>query len=341
MSQLNAHAHRTKQILTVSLLIAGIITALLCSLCLGNQNITIAQLIAALDGEADKAISLSIFNIRLPRTMAGIGCGICLAVAGCLLQRITRNPLADTGILGINGTAALAVVLLLLTYQKRGLAPLSLISIAAITGALLGGFLLLYLTWSRKPKSPTAIILVGIALSASTYAIAQTIILILDPSLIRWLTAWQLGTLSGMRTTPSLCILTFGILACPIALLLFNDLRVYQIGDDSAHSLGINIFTLRNKVIIFSTVLAAAAVAWCGPFGFVGFLSPHIARQCVGHGIKIQLAVSALVGALILLSSDFLGRIILSGNEIPAGALLGAIGGPAFLFALSKWQRQL
>lgn len=327
----------THYLIRFGLLILVIVVTSIFSLCVGNTWISPKDLWRVWIVSENDSTRIAIELVRLPRLLAALGGGACLAISGALLQRLTRNPLADPGLLGLNGGATLAVIGILISYSRRELAPPWILPFAAIAGALATASLIAFLVWGRRSRNPATILLIGVAIGAGTGAIAQSLAVIMDRNLLRWLVTWQSGTIAGMSFTPSIILICAACIGLILALPLSSNLNVLGLGDDLSMALGVDLEGLRRRTLLLSAVLGAVAVAWCGGLAFVGFLAPHLSRVLIGGAARRELCGAAICGALILLLADTFGRVVIPGNELPAGALLGVIGVPVFILLLARW----
>jgi iron complex transport system permease protein len=307
------------------------------ALCVGQTWISPLSLWKILVIGENDSVSVALDLVRIPRLLAALGGGACLAVSGALLQRLTRNPLVDPGLLGINSGATLAVVLMLISYSHRNLAPPWILPIAAVAGAFVTAAFIAFLVWGRRSRNPATILLIGVAIGAGTSAIAQSLAVVMDRNLLRWMVAWQTGTLSGVSLTPGIIMLVAVFIGILLAFFLAPQLEVSGLGDDLSMALGVDLERLRRRTLLLAAFLGAIPVAWCGGIVFVGFLAPHMSRMLMGGAARTEFLGAALCGAFLVLATDTFGRTVLPGNELPAGALLGMIGVPVFLISLSRW----
>ncbi|MEB4613877.1 iron chelate uptake ABC transporter family permease subunit, partial [Leucobacter sp. M11] len=322
----------------LGLLTAGIIAIALlsaASLAIGSKAIpldTVLDAFFAPDGSADHHI---VTATRLPRTLIAISAGAALAVAGALIQALTRNPLADPGILGVNAGAALFVVL--------GMAAFGTASIAhtvwfAFAGALVTtvGVALIGAAGKRGPD-PVRFTLAGVALGAVLTGITNGIML-LDPATFDQMRTWSAGSLLGRDGTVLAAVAPFLLVGGLLALAAAGPLNAIALGDDLAASLGARTGHTRVIVIIAITLLAGGATALAGPIGFVGLMVPHVVRWVVGPEQRWIVLGSLVLGPCLLLLADLLGRIALPPTELPVGIVTAIVGAPV-LIALGRRKR--
>ncbi|MFC7063757.1 FecCD family ABC transporter permease [Halobacillus seohaensis] len=274
-----------------------------------------------------------IMNFRLPRIFMALLVGVGLGVSGAILQGIIRNPLASPDVIGITKGAGLAAVIVIILFP--GL-PLIGLPIAAFIGA---GVVtaVLYMFAYRQGVQPATLALVGIALGAICQAGIQ-LLTVKFPLETNVALVWLTGSLWGKDWTDVWLLLPWIVVLLPISIVLASKLDVLSLGDDVAEGLGESVRKARLLLLVIAVLLAAASVAVVGTIGFVGLIAPHIARQLVGNRHSYLLPASALVGMVLLLLADGLGRGILPPTEIPAGIFTAVIGAPYFLFLLRRLQ---
>lgn len=313
---------------TLALLLAGGI-----SITLGTLDFSPGIIWKALRAasEVDLANQV-IFNVRLPRILTGLLVGMNLAVAGGLLQGVLRNSLASPQIIGVNAGAGLAAVAIMVLAPGQ----VSMIPPAAFIGAL-GAALLVYgLSQSPGAVSSTVhIVLAGVAVSAFLSSVTSGL-MILHSDELDITYSWLLGGLSGRSWTYFHLIWPYtagGILA---ALFLSPKLNLFALGDEVGKSLGLSIAFYRIALVVTAAVLAGSAVSVAGTVGFVGLIAPHMGRLLVGEDFRYLTPLSALLGALLLVSADTVARTIFQPVELPVGVITAALGAPFFLLLLYR-----
>ncbi|MEM9483664.1 MAG: iron ABC transporter permease [Cyanobacteria bacterium P01_F01_bin.116] len=271
-------------------------------------------------------------TLRLPRTLVAWGVGMALAIAGTLTQGITRNPLAAPGIIGVNAGASLAAVSLIVVFPGI---PVSVIPLAAFVGALAIAVLIYLLAWNGG-SSPVRLILVGVGFSLVAGALTNLIITFGNIFDVSQALVWLVGSVYGrswaqvLAFTPWLVV--FGILSW----VLSRELNALQMGDDVARGLGSRLEWQRGWLLLSSVALAGAAVATAGGIGFVGLMAPHMARQLVGPSHEGLLPTAALMGGMVVVVSDLIGRLLFAPIELPCGIVTAVVGAPYFLYLLIR-----
>ncbi|MBD2198073.1 MULTISPECIES: FecCD family ABC transporter permease [Calothrix] len=271
-----------------------------------------------------------IHNLRLPRTLVAFMVGIALAISGTILQGITRNPLADPGIIGINAGASLAAVTVIVLLPS---APIYTLPLSAFAGALLMAGLIYSLAWNNG-SSPVLFILMGVGLSAIASAFTSLLITFGDIYSVSDALVWLAGSVYGRTWEQVFSFLPWLIIFVPMALILARHLNALNLGDDVAKGLGTRVEWQRGLLVLVGVGLAGAAVATAGMIGFVGLIAPHLGRQLVGTNHQGLIPTSALLGGMLVVASDFFGRTIFAPIEIPCGVVTAAIGAPYFLYLL-------
>ena len=308
--------------------LAVLLLAVGLSFFVGARSISPAVTMDALrhfDGSSDHIV---IREIRLPRTLLGIAVGAALAVAGCLMQGLTRNPLASPEVLGIGAGAAFAVVLAI--YLVGIESPYGYVWFA-VGGAGLSA-LVVYLLAGAGTGTPTPI---RLALSGAVLATAavswMTTLMTLDKRTLDEARFWIVGSLAGRPVGVLAAVLPFLIVGAILAVLLIRPLDALAIGDDAAAALGFDPVRYRLLGAVAVTLLAGGAVAAAGPLAFIGLAAPHLARQLCGPDHRLLLPACAILGPSLLLLADVIGRIVLIPLELEVGIVTAFLGAPVLI----------
>ena len=279
-----------------------------------------------------------VYYVRFPRIMTAVIVGGALAVCGCTMQSLLKNPIADSGIIGISSGASLgAVISIALGLSSKYIFAMPLFSIFF---SLLISAIVHRLSTLRGKSDNLLLILSGIAISSFVGAISSIILTNLMESQIKEYIFWSIGSLSGRRWEHFL----FGI--GPIIFLSFilfyhgKELNILLLGDEEAKSLGINIRKMRKKILVIVAVLTAVSVCISGNIGFVGLVVPHILRKIIGADNRKLLKGSFLAGAFFLTLSDLISRVILAPSEISVGIITSLIGAPYFIYLIIKIRKE-
>ncbi len=307
--------------------------AVLASFALGSKPIPVDQVWQALVAPDGGEASTIVRDLRLPRTALGLAVGLALAVAGVLLQALTRNPLAEPRILGISAGASLGVVLAISVFGITTLAGYVWFGIA---GALAAGVLVFAVaTRAREGANPVTLALVGAALDASIASIVYALLSI-DARTFEEYRFWVVGGLTGRDVSVAAQVLPFVLAGLLLAALVARGLDALALGDDVARGLGHRIGLVRLAGGAAAVLLTGAAVAAAGPIAFVGLAVPHLARALVGADHRWTLALSALLGPALLLSADVVGRLVDPPGEVPAGIVTALIGAPVLAIMVRR-----
>lgn len=278
---------------------------------------------------ADAQLRLAVVGVRLPRTLAAVLVGACLGTAGCLLQAATRNPLAETGLLGVNSGAAFAVVLGLTFFGASSSAALLVWALAG--GMAASAVVLLLAASGRAAGSPLRLVLAGSALGATFHGLTSYVLLGTQSTFDTY-RYWTIGSLAGVQTSELVPLLPLAAVGLLAALCCARPLSALGLGDDGARSLGHHPGRIRLAVAATVSLLAGCAVAVAGPIAFLGLLAPYAARALTGARMAAQLVLSALIAADVMILADVLARIVIRPWETPVSVLLAFVGGPLLVW---------
>lgn len=319
--------------LAAALLVAvGVLSVLV-----GARPLDPGEVLAALTGRADPVVTEVVMEQRMPRTVVGLLVGAGLAVAGVLMQTLTRNPLADPRLFGVSAGASLGVVV---GISVLGLTSLSQYAWLGIAGALVVGTVSYFVATaaSRHADTPVTFALVGAALDASLTAVIYAI-LTTDVQSFDQYRFWAVGSLAGRDPSVAQGMAPFLLFGLAVAFLLARGLDALALGDDTARGLGHRLGATRAAAALAVALMTGAAVAAAGPIAFVGLVVPHLARRLVGPSHRPLIALAVLLGPVLVLGADIVGRKIVPG-EAPAGVLCALIGAP-LLIALVRRAKAL
>jgi iron complex transport system permease protein len=328
---------KRNQIMVMFVFVFLIIITFIVSMNTGVSRLSPVEVLNTILGKGTDFQRLILIEFRLPRIVISILVGAGLAVSGCILQGVSRNPLADPGLLGITIGAGLAVVLFISFFPSNAQAPTLLMPFLALLGASLAGAIIYLLAYSKQDGLvPIRLILVGIAVSSGLSAILTILSLRLDHNNYDMIAVWLVGRIWGSSWDFVLTLTPWLVILLPYAFYKARVLDALGFGDKLATGLGISVERERLKLLAVAIALAASCVSVSGGIAFVGLIGPHLARRLIGPQHKYLLPTSALVGALMLLLADTLGRAVLQPTEIPAGIVVAIIGAPYFLYMLSR-----
>ncbi|WP_340381723.1 iron ABC transporter permease [Streptomyces sp. SS7] len=321
-----------KAVRSVGLLLAVAVLALVAvaSIAVGAKELSVAQVWHGLFADSGTYADV-VVDERLSRTVLGLLVGAALGLSGAVLQALTRNPLADPGLLGINAGASAAVVT---AITFLGVTSLSGYVWFAFLGAAAVGALVWFLGGSRG-ATPVRLALAGTAISAALYGYLQAVMIMDDAALAR-MRFWTVGSLSSATDGTIRQVLPFLAAGTVLALALARPLNAVEMGDDTARALGANLDRTRALAMLAATVLCGAATAACGPIVFVGLMVPHIVRSFTGPDLRWIMPYAALLSPVLLLGSDVLGRVVARPSEVQVGIVTAIIGGPVFIFLVRR-----
>lgn len=321
------------------LTILGLLIIVVFIICMntGYSKLTPIDVIKTLFGMGTRNQNLILFDFRLPRIVIAMLVGAGLAVSGCIMQGVSRNALADPGILGINAGAGLVVMLVVAFYPSTSAAPVFMLPVLALIGASLTAMLIYGLAYSRRDGlSPTRLLLTGIGVAAGISAVMIILTLRISPEKFQFVATWLAGSIWGSNWKFVLALLPWIVLLLPYVFTKARVLNVMNLGEQTASGLGAPVERERLKLLAAAVALAASCVAVSGAIGFVGLIGPHLARRLVGPKHEFLLPGAALTGALLMLVAEVTSRMVLQPQEIPVGVVVAVIGAPYFLYLLSR-----
>ncbi|AIQ30204.1 MULTISPECIES: FecCD family ABC transporter permease [unclassified Paenibacillus] len=337
MSVPSVKSRRTREAGILTLLAALIVIIFIVSMNTGFMRLSPLDVLHTLLGEGTKQQKLILFDFRLPRIVISLLIGAGFAVSGSILQGLSRNALAEPSTLGINAGAGFAVLIFISFVPATTAGPIFVLPLLALAGAALTATLIYFLSYRRADGlSPTRLILIGIAVGAGIYAFQLILSLRLDPQNYQFVAIWLAGKIWGGDWRFVLALLPWILILLPFAFYKARVLNVLNLGDETSKGLGLPLERERLLLLAAAVALAGACVSVSGGIGFVGLIAPHLARRLVGPRHQIMLPAAALIGALLLLTADTIGRWILQPTEIPTGIVVAIIGAPYFLYLLAK-----
>lgn len=334
---LSEKARSRRAVLVMSALGAFLLVMFIVAINSGEIRLGPWQVIKTLFGFGDARQQLVIIDFRLPRIVISMLIGACFAVSGCILQGITRNALADSGILGINAGAGLVVVLYVYLFPLKTSASPFMMPFLALFGAGVTALLIYMLAFKRhQGLSPIRLLLVGIGVQAGISAAMIILTIRLDPNQFQFVQVWIAGSIWGTKWDFVFAHLPWFLILVPLAFSKAKTLNILSLGEQTATGLGAPVEKDRLIMLAVAVGLAASSVAVGGGIGFVGLVAPHLARRLVGPQHQFSLPASALIGALLVLVADTIGRTISAPSEIATGIVVAVIGAPYFLYLLSR-----
>ncbi len=304
----------------------------------GQVDLDMGQVAAAVFGPSDSPEAIIVRELRLPRVLLAILAGASLGYSGAALQGLLRNPLADPGVIGVSASASLGAVIAI----YMGLAALSPVAIPvmAMAGAFASTAILMLL--ASRDASVLTLILAGIGISSlATAAIALVMNFTANPVTVQEMVMWMLGSLEN-RTFDDLTLAGPFIVGGWLVMLgVGQGLNALSLGEDAAHTLGIDLKRLRWRVVLGTALSVGATVSVCGAVGFVGLVVPHMVRGMIGYEPRRLLLPSAFLGAILMMLADILTRLPVGHGQLRLGVVMAILGAPVFLYIVFKTRESM
>ncbi|WP_099360623.1 FecCD family ABC transporter permease [Fredinandcohnia onubensis] len=322
--------------LLIGIFIMIIITTIV-SMGLGYSSLSYNRLIPTLLGEGTFKEEFVLFSVRLPRIIITLLAGMALALSGAILQGVTRNDLADPGIIGINSGAGVAISVFFLYVPIDAGSFIYLLPVVAFIGAFITACLIYLFSYSKSEGlQPVRLILIGVGFSM---ALSGTMVLLISSSereKVDFIARWLAGNIWGTDWPFILALLPWLLVLIPFTLFKANRLNILNLSEATAIGLGISIEKERLLLLVTAVALAAAAVSVTGGIAFIGLMAPHIAKTLVGARHQLFIPLAVLIGGWLLLFADTIGRNIVEPEGIAAGIMTALIGAPYFIYLLLK-----
>lgn len=277
-----------------------------------------------------------LLQIRLPRICLAVLCGMGLALSGCILQAVTENPLADPGILGINAGAGFTVMLFLTLFPSLHVSTMLFQPLFAMAGGLLVALLLYGFSKRNGKLRPSYLLLGGIGLSAGFSALMLMMASNMENSSYQLVARWLAGNIWGTSWHQVKALLPYLVLFVPLLCSRANALDLLLLGEEASLALGVRVERERRILLVVAVALASSCISVSGGIGFVGLVAPHMARRFVGGRHRALIPASMLLGGLLLLLADTMGRSLFQPIEIPVGIVISILAAPYFLYLLKK-----
>ncbi|MWC31341.1 FecCD family ABC transporter permease [Paenibacillus sp. MMS18-CY102] len=316
-----------------------LLAAVYVSLTNGTYDISVRDVIKTfLRLDPVREFDLVIFEFRLPRIVLGVMVGFALGLAGSVIQGVTRNPLSEPGILGINAGAGMAVVLFMLVFQGQidvsGWASVLLMPMFGIAGGLAATAMIFIFARHQGSLDPQRVILVGIAVATGFGSLSMYISLKMNPNDFEMATVWLAGSIYNANWQYIVMMLPWLILLPPIIWARSKVLDLFQLDELNVRGLGVKVERERNWLLVCSIGLVSVSVAVSGSIAFIGLIAPHMARRLVGLRHQLNLPISGLLGSLMIVVADFIGRTVFAPAELAVGIVVSIIGVPYFVYLL-------
>ena len=330
----DVHPRTLKRRLALGIGFLVLLCALLVSASSGVVEIAPYDLLPTLLGSGSPEDYRILWHIRLPRIITGALTGVNLALAGCILQGILKNPLADPGIIGVSAGAGLAAMCIMILLP----AETKFVPLGAFVGAIIAVALVFALSWENGVH-PMRMVLAGVAIAAF-FGGAMTALMVFYSDRVQGTVNWMAGGFAGRSWSHAEMVLPYTLVGLAGTLLGSRWLNALQLGEETARSLGVNVPRARLILLILAALLAASAVSAAGMLGFVGLIIPHMVRLLTGSDFDWLLPVSAFWGAALVTGAEAAARVAFGPGEVPVGVFMSFLGAPFFLYLLKKGMRR-
>lgn len=339
--------------LIIILLVILLVGVMITSACLGAVHIKYSEFISIMAYKTGISTQQNyqpqqeavLFALRFPRVALGVLVGAGLGISGAALQGLFRNPLADSGLIGISSGASLFAVMMIVleaTFFKQ-LADVMgyyALSIAAFVGACCTTFLVYRISVHEGKSNITALLLGGVAMTALAGAFIGLMTYMATDEQLRNITFWNLGSLGGASWQAVTALLPFVSIPLVVLPFLGKALNAFALGETQARHMGINVNLIKRLIIILATMAVGASVAICGVIGFIGLIIPHIIRMIFTADHRLLIPASAILGATALTLSDLISRTIVAPAELPLGIVTALLGAPVFIYIIISRKRR-
>ena len=336
---------RQKLLIVLMTGVIGIILLFVYSLTMGIYSIEFGEAMSCLwniicnfGPDMDSMPEKVIYILRMPRSVCVLCVGAGLAVAGCVMQALIKNPLVDPYITGVSSGAAFAVVLVSMTEVTLGIMAALVVPVAAMIGAI-AAFALTMAVAEVAGGKAMSYVLAGVIISTGLSA-ANTLIIYFNANDYVGILKWMFGSFADLTWDNAYVIAAGTIIPILVAFLFSKRLNILLLGEEQAQYLGIDVRKTKRVMMILIAILAAFCVAYCGVIGFIGLIIPHVCRMIFGGDHRLLIPCSAIVGALVMLIADIACKTLAAPSELPIGAIVAVIGVPFFLFLMVKEGRR-
>ncbi|KKI92493.1 iron ABC transporter permease [Bacillus sp. SA1-12] len=326
-----------KQRFILCVLFALILLTIVIGTGLGYASLSYDRLLPTLLGQGTFKEEFVLFSVRLPRILITLLAGMALALSGAILQGITRNDLADPGIIGINSGAGVAIAIFFLFFPIEAGSFVYLLPIVAFFGALVTACLIYVSSYNRTTGlQPVRLVLIGVGFSMALSGVMIVLISSAERTKVDFIAQWLAGSIWGTDWPFILAILPWLVILIPFTIYKANRLNLLTLSEPVAIGVGVSIEKERITLLLTAVALAASAVSVTGGIAFIGLLAPHIAKALVGPRNQLFIPVAILIGGWLLLLADTIGRNVIEPDGIPAGIMVALIGAPYFMYLLLK-----
>ncbi|NEF12775.1 iron ABC transporter permease [Staphylococcus aureus] len=303
----------------------------------GEYNIPVERFFKTLIGQGDAIDELILLDFRLPRMMITILAGAALSISGAIVQSVTKNPIAEPGILGINAGGGFAIALFIAIGKINADNFVYVLPLISILGGITTALIIFIFSFNKNEGvTPASMVLIGVGLQTALYGGSITIMSKFDDKQSDFIAAWFAGNIWGDEWPFVIAFLPWVLIIIPYLLFKSNTLNIIHTGDNIARGLGVRLSRERLILFFIAVMLSSAAVSVAGSISFIGLMGPHIAKRIVGPRHQLFLPIAILVGACLLVIADTIGKIVLQPGGVPAGIVVAIIGAPYFLYLMYK-----
>lgn len=328
---------QNKKLLVYLIGIITLIFAIILSITYGAKSVGLSDITDALLGNNFESYNVNVVQARIPRTVFGILAGASLSIAGVLMQSITRNPIADPSILGVNTGASLFIVIGIAFFNIQS--KLAYMGLSFVGALLVAVFVYRLASLGYGGATPIKLAISGAAVSTALSSIVS-LVMMPNSSVMTSFRFWQIGSIGGASMDDILLLLPFTLIAIITSLVLAGNLDTLILSEETAKALGLNVNKTRGIAAICGVVLCATTTALAGPISFIGLMVPHLIRAIIGSTHKSLIICSGIYGSSVLIISDVLGRILGTPGELESGIMTALIGAPVFIFIIRKAKLQ-
>jgi iron complex transport system permease protein len=326
-----------KQRITLTVSFLFILITIVVGMGMGYSTLSYDRLLPTLFGQGTFKEEFVLFSIRMPRIIITLLSGMALALSGAILQGITRNDLADPGIIGINSGAGVAITIFFLFFPIDSGTFVYMIPLVGFIGAIITACLIYMFSFNKNiGVQPVNLVLTGVGFSLALSGLMIVLISSADRVKVDFIAKWLAGNIWGTDWPFIWAILPWLVVLIPFTLYKANRLNLLGLSESVAIGVGVSIEKERIVLLLTAVALAAAAVSVTGGITFIGLMAPHIAKALVGPRNQLFIPVAILIGGWLLLFADTIGRHVIESSEIPAGIMVSIIGAPYFIYLLLK-----
>ncbi|KAA1039648.1 iron ABC transporter permease [Macrococcus equipercicus] len=331
-----SEAHKRQTIILIALLIL-LLGVMALSMTTGDFKMSFTEFFRTLFGMGSQTEQMILYEFRMPRLLVTLLSGAALALSGALLQSITKNPLADPGIIGINAGSGFTMVLLIMFIPVDSSTFVYVLPLFSLLGGILTALLIFTLSYKHgEGINPVRMVLIGVGLAAALSGASIMMTTTFNKDQVEFVSTWFAGNIWG-DTWPFVVLLGLIVIIClPAIFMRANVLNILNTHDHISRGVGIHVARENIVLVLLSVLLSSSAVAVSGGIGFIGLLGPHIAKSMVGPRHQLFMPLALLIGAILLALADTLGRMLLQPEGIPAGIIVSIIGAPYFLYLMGK-----